>query len=156
MNWYGLLHVWVYRVLHCCTSEIATFLNAPCLSASVRCTPVASLVDNFVDISSPILENFFYTSHKEILSPCDFWKKWWFPLKQSIFSIVLGLRNNSATWFMRFRYKSFAMDTWYLVSLVTHLNWPGFLENFSAPSSLQQSQVKSSANKRELKWPSLW
>ena len=104
----------------------------------------------------PINENFFYTSHKEILSPCDFWKKWWFPLKQSIFSIVLGLRNNSATWFMRFRYKSFAMDTWYLVSLVTHLNWPGFLENFSAPSSLQQSQMKSSANKRELKWPRLW
>ena len=36
------------------------------------------------------------------------------------------------------------MDTWYLASLVTVLNWLGFLENFLASSSLQQFQVKSS------------
>ena len=48
------------------------------------------------------------------------------------------------------------MDTWYLVSLVAHLNWPGFVENFLASYSLQQFQVKSSMNTRKLKWLSLW
>ena len=48
------------------------------------------------------------------------------------------------------------MDTWYLVSLVTYLNWPGFLENFLASSSLQQFQLKSSGKPCELKWISLW
>ena len=57
---------------------------------------------------------------------------------------------------MRFRIKSSAMDTWRLVSLVTHLNWPGFLQNFLAFSSLQQFQVKSSRNGRKIKWLNLW
>ena len=48
------------------------------------------------------------------------------------------------------------MDTWYLVSLVTYLNWPGFLENFLASSSLQQFQLKSSGKTCELKWIRLW
>ena len=56
---------------------------------------------------------------------------------------------------MRFRFKSFAIDTWYLASLVTHLNGPGFFEIFLASSSLQQFQVKSSVNSREFKWLSL-
>ena len=68
----------------------------------------------------------------------------------------LGLRNNSATWLMRFRFKSSVMDTWYLVSLVTYLNWPGVFENFLASSSLQQFQLKSSGKTCELKWISLW
>lgn len=50
-------------------------------------------------------------------------------------SMVAGLQNNSATWPLRFRIKSLAMDKWYLVSLVAHLNWPGFLENFFAFSN---------------------
>ena len=44
------------------------------------------------------------------------------------------------------------MDRWYVVSLVTHLNWLGFLENFLASSSLQQFQMKLSVDIRELKW----
>ena len=48
------------------------------------------------------------------------------------------------------------MDTWYLVSLVTHLIWPGFFENVLASSALQQIHVKSSMNTRELNWISLW
>ena len=48
------------------------------------------------------------------------------------------------------------METWHLVSLVAHLNWPEFLENFWASCSLQQFQVKSSMNTRQLKWLSLW
>ena len=48
------------------------------------------------------------------------------------------------------------MDTWYVVSLVTHWNWPGFIENFLSSCSLQQFQTKSSMNIRELKWLSLW
>ena len=81
-------------------------------------------------------------------------QNWWYSLKMSIFSMVLGLRINSATWLMRFLFKSSAMDTGYLFSLVTHLNWPRFLENLLASSSLQQFQVKSSRNAQELKWHS--
>ena len=81
-------------------------------------------------------------------------QNWWYSLKMSIFSMVLGLRINSATWLMRFLFKSSAMDTRYLFSLVTHLNWPRSLENLSAASSLQQFQVKSSKNAHELKWHS--
>ena len=41
--------------------------------------------------------------------------------------------------------------------LVVHLNkWSRFLENFLAASILQQFQVKSSVDIRELKWLSLW
>ena len=67
--------------------------------------------------------------------------------------MVLGLRNNSATWLMRFRIKSSVMDAWYLVSLV---NWLGFLEDFLVSSSLPQFQAKSSRDGRELKWLTLW
>ena len=70
--------------------------------------------------------------------------------------MLLGLRTNSATWLERFRIKSSAMDTWYLVPLITHLNWPEFLENFLVSWSLQQFQVKPSMNTWELKWLSLW
>ena len=42
------------------------------------------------------------------------------------------------------------------LSLVTQLNWPGFLENFLSSCNLQPSQAKSSMNNRELKWVSLW
>ena len=45
---------------------------------------------------------------------------------------------------------------WYLLSQVTHLNWPGFFENFLASSSLQQVQMKSSMNTHELNRLSLW
>ena len=48
------------------------------------------------------------------------------------------------------------MDMWYLVSLVTHLNKPRFLEIVLVSSSLKKIQVKSSMNTRELKWLSLW
>ena len=44
------------------------------------------------------------------------------------------------------------MDTWYLVSLVTHKNWLGFLENFVASSSLQQVHAKSSVNTCECEY----
>ena len=45
------------------------------------------------------------------------------------------------------------MDTWYLVSQVTHLNWPGLKsENFLASCGLQQFEVKSIMNTRELNW----
>ena len=47
------------------------------------------------------------------------------------------------------------MDTWYLVSLVKHLNWPGFIENVLVSSSLQHFQMKSGVKSRELKWLSL-
>ena len=45
---------------------------------------------------------------------------------------------------------------WYLVSLVTHLHWPAFSENLLATCSLQQFQVRSNMNTRELNWLSLW
>ena len=54
------------------------------------------------------------------------------------------------------RVKSSTMDTWYLVSQVTYLNWHQFLEMSLASSSLQQFQVKSSVNTRELNWLSMW
>ena len=48
------------------------------------------------------------------------------------------------------------MDTWYLVSKVADLNWPGFLENFLASCTLQQFQVGPSMNTGVLKWLILW
>ena len=48
-----------------------------------------------------------------------------------------------------------AIDMSYLVSVVTHLYWPGFLETFLSFCSLQQFQVKLNMNTRELKWLSL-
>ena len=70
--------------------------------------------------------------------------------------MVLSLWNSSATWFIRFHFKSSAMDTWYLVSLGTYSNWPRFLQNFLVSSSLLQLQVKPSRNVCELKWLRLW
>ena len=70
--------------------------------------------------------------------------------------MILGLRTNSATWLYRFCIKSSVMNTWYLVSLATHLKWPGFLENFLASCRLQQFRVKSVMNTRELIWLNLW
>ena len=70
--------------------------------------------------------------------------------------MVLGLWNNYATWLMRFLFTSFTIDRWYLVSLVTHLNWTAFLENFLASSSPQQFHLKSGRNDQELKWIILW
>ena len=67
-----------------------------------------------------------------------------------------GLRNNSATWLLRFSIKSSAIDIWYMVSLVSHLDWPGSLENLLSSCTLQQFQMKSSMNIGELKWLSLW
>ena len=66
--------------------------------------------------------------------------------------MILGLCTNSATWLYSFFIKSSVMDTWYLVSQVTHLNWPGLKsENFLASCGLQQFEVKSIMNTRELK-----
>ena len=48
------------------------------------------------------------------------------------------------------------MDKLYLLFQVTHLNWPGFHENFFASCNLQQFQVKSSMNTRKLNLLSLW
>ena len=70
--------------------------------------------------------------------------------------MVLGLQDNSAARLMRFPFKSLVMDTWYVVSLVIHLNWRWFLKNFLASSSLQQFQMKSSVYTRELRCLSLW
>ena len=70
--------------------------------------------------------------------------------------MVLGLWNNSTIWILRLRIKSSVMDTWHLVSRVTYLNSTGFLENFLASSSLQQFQVQSNRNGREVKWLNLW
>ena len=66
--------------------------------------------------------------------------------------MILGLCTNSATWLYRFSIKNSVMDTWYLVSQVTHLNWPGLKsENFLASCGLQQFEVKSIMSTRELK-----
>ena len=70
--------------------------------------------------------------------------------------LLVPTENNSATLLMSFGIKSSVMDIWYLVSLVTYVNWLGFLENFLASSSLQNFQVKLSRNGRELKWLILW
>ena len=103
----------------------------------------------------PINEKFLYPSYKETLFPVFFGKIGGLT-EIEYFEQVLVLRNNSTIWLMKFRFNRFVMDTWYLVSLVTHLNWPGFFENFLAFSSLQQIQVESSRNSRELKWLILW
>ena len=66
--------------------------------------------------------------------------------------MIVGLLNNSATWLMRIHFKSSAKNASCLVSLVTHLNWSGFLEKFLVSSDLQQFNVKSNVNTRELKW----
>ena len=67
--------------------------------------------------------------------------------------MIVGLCTNSATSLLRFR---ITMNRWYLDFLVTHLNWPVFLQNVLASSSSQQFQVKSNVDFRELKWLSLW
>ena len=72
----------------------------------------------------PVNENVFYPGHS---------------------IIVLGLRHNFATYLMKLRYKSSAMDTWYLISLVILLNWPAFLNTF---------QLLVSCN--NLNWNQLW
>ena len=43
-----------------------------------------------------------------------------------------------------------------MVSRVAFLNRPEFVENFLASTSLQQFQVRSRINTRELKWLGLW
>ena len=70
--------------------------------------------------------------------------------------LLVPTENNSAALLMSFGIKSSVMDIWYLVSLVTYVNWLGFLANFLASSSLQNFQVKLSRNGRELKWLILW
>ena len=100
----------------------------------------------------PIKEKVLYPGHKETFSLVIFLKNWWSPLKYIILGMILGLWNNYANWLMRFLFKSSAMETWHLISLIIHLNLPGFLENFSASCSLQQLQMKSSRNGFELKW----
>ena len=130
----------------------------------VRCAPVASPVDKFPEITTPVPNysslaskwiSFLNRSWRDFIHG-DIWTKWWSPLKCSIFKMILGLRTSFSTWRYRFCIKSSVMDTWYLVSLVTYLNWPGFLENFLASRNLQQLQGKSSMNTHELNWLSLW
>ena len=80
----------------------------------MRTCPVAYPVDNFAESNSrSINEKVLYPGHNETFYPGDFWKNWCSPLKKSIFSMVLHLRNNSAIWLLRFRFKSSAIDTWY-------------------------------------------
>ena len=70
--------------------------------------------------------------------------------------MVASLRNSNNLWEHRVTESVFRADTWYLLCLVTHLNWPAFFEKFVASSILQQFQVKSSVNTCELKWLNLW
>ena len=109
-------------------------------SSLVRCPLVAFLVNNFAEVASSGIKRLYFQWILEKLVVS---------IEIKFFSMVAGLQNNSATWPLRFRIKSLAMDKWYLVSLVAHLNWPGFLENFFAFSSLQQFQVKPSVTTRE-------
>ena len=106
----------------------------------------------------------------QIMPPCQYMEKLstpfiqklyprWFLKKLVLLTEIEYLQHcprSSESFHMRFCSNSSAMDTWYLFSLVTHLNWTGFLENFLASSILQQFQVKSSRNGRELKWLILW
>ena len=104
-------------------SSVNGKLCTPCASALVRCTPVASPVNKFVEIVSPA-PNYAFSAFKWIsflpqwlrdFIPGDIWKNWEPPLIKSIFSMVLGLLTNYATWLRRFRIKNSAMDTGYLV-----------------------------------------
>ena len=70
--------------------------------------------------------------------------------------MVLCRWNDSSIWLKGFCFKSSKMNKWHLISLATHLNWHGFLENFLASSGVQLLQVKSSMHPSELKWLSLW
>ena len=85
----------------------------------------------------PINKNVFDLGHNDTLPPVNFEKI------SSIFknrvssSMVVGLWTNSTTWHLKFSIKSSAMNTGYLVSLVIHLYWTGFLEKFLGSSSLQ-------------------
>ena len=103
----------------------------------------------------PINENVLYPGCKETLSPVIF-RKICGPHWNRVISMILALRNNSATWFKKYSFKSSAIDTRYLVSLAIYFRWYGFLENFFASSSLQQFQVKSSRSVSELKLLSFW
>ena len=96
-----------------------------------------------------------FTPVIETSSPVIF-GKWLLLTESNIFSRVLGLQTISAFWLLRFRIGSTVMDTWYLVSLVTHINWTRFFENLLAPWSLQQFQIKLSVKTCELKWLRLW
>ena len=69
-----------------CTSDK---YSTPCPSDMIRCTPVASPVDQFAESVSPApiyaapanKRKVFYAGHKENLSPVIFWKNWWSSLK---------------------------------------------------------------------------
>ena len=124
---------------------------------------MAPPVDNFAESASlsqimpprPINGNVLYPGCKETLSPVIF-RKICGPHWNRVISMILALRNNSATWFKKYNFKSSAIDTRYLVSLAIYFRWYGFLENFFASSSLQQFQVKSSRSASELKLLSFW
>ena len=103
----------------------------------------------------PKPEHVFYSGYKETLSSAIF-EKIGGPHWNRKFSMARVLRTNSVTSLKRFRIKSSAVDKLYLLSLVTHLNWPGFLETFMASCSIQQFQVKPRMDTFELKWLSLW
>ena len=70
--------------------------------------------------------------------------------------MALGLRTNSASFLLRLRIESSAIGRWYLISLVTHINWHEFLWKSLASTTLQQFQVRSNVDFRELKCLSLW
>ena len=98
----------------------------------------------------PMHEKVFFTGRTETLSPAIFEKI------NGLHWNRLSLWNIFTTCLMRFHFKNSPMDTGHMVSLLNHLNWPGFFENSLTPNSIQQSQVKTSMNIPELKCLSLW
>ena len=78
----------------------------------------------------PINEYAFYSGHKDTLSPVIFRK-----IGGSYWN-RLGLLFNFTTLAPEIPIKSSEMNTWYLVSLVTHLNWK------TSYLSLSQQQSK--------------
>ena len=85
----------------------------------------------------PINKNVFDLGHNDTLPPVNFEKISSSHWNRVSSSMVVGLWTNSTTWHLKFSIKSSAMNTGYLVSLVIHLYWSGFLEKFLGSSSLQ-------------------
>ena len=87
----------------------------PCPSASVGCawwlSRLIILLKVFSRFQRPINEKVFFPHSQRNFIHGDFWKGFQSLLKQNIFSLVIGLLNDSATWLLRFCFKSSVMDT---------------------------------------------
>ena len=99
-------------------------------------TPITQiLIYSYFSWEIEINEKVIYPGHIETPSPAIFLGNYWFPLNSNIFIMIVSLRASSATRLLGFGIVSSVMETWYLISLVTHINWSRFHENVLLPKT---------------------